>query len=194
MHPARPQQFRKVVLPAASEIGLANSVSAEAQKASVLRALDVGSNADVRAALSTALPALVASNPTLKPAYSRLLTGKWIVRYMSSTAPRGLDVVRVKELSLDVSKEPSESIATIALRLPRRKDDVDVEVVADLRADGPKKLIERPKGVRFKGLPWGMPVPFLPVLPTREIFVQYLDNDLLIVSDAKGSPDVLIRA
>lgn len=220
--PARVPRSVKPVAATSLNAATEAAVSSSAEKAAVMSALEAGEDAAVRSDLATKLPALEASNPTSNPAYSDLLSGKWIVKYTGSVAKGPIDsptreiallmyaagfgpgnaalsvanrlpdnLVEVKMLSLDISRLPGESRATLALRLLNGQTDSDVELVCDLAADGPAKLIETGKEVILnKQAPVEIPSQ---LRYTRDLFVTYLDSELMIARDATGSPDILVR-
>lgn len=198
------------------------SASVATKKTAVLSALEAGSDSAVRAALATALPALEASNPTSEPALSGMLKGKWSVKYSGQVAKGPVDsptreialvmyaagfgpgaaalslanrlpnnLVQVKTVSLEISQLPGESRASMELRLLDGQTEADVQLACELVAAGPTKLLETAKEVRINN---GDPVTFPEQLRyTRDLYVTYLDSDLLIARDATGSPDILVR-
>lgn len=105
------------------------------------------------------------------------------------------NLVEVKTLSLDITAPtdgmPGESRARLEVRLLNGQTDANVELLCELQADGPAKLIETGKEVSING---GAPVSIpQQVRYVRDLFVTYLDGELLVVRDATGSPDVLQR-
>jgi len=176
----------------------------------------------VRAALATTLPALEAANPTLEPALSGELAGKWTIKYSGQVAKGPVDsptreialvmyaagfsygsaalslanrlpdnLVQVKTVALEITQLPGESRATMGVRLLDGQTEADVQLNCELVAAGPTKLIETGKDVIINN---GQTVSIPEQLRyTRDLFVTYLDSDLLVVRDATGSPDILVR-
>lgn len=191
-----------------------------AKKAAVLAALGAGSDAAVRAALATTLPALEASNPIASPTSSDVLEGKWAVKYTGAVAPGPVDsptreiallmyaagfgpgaaalslakrlpdeLVQVQTVSLEISR--LESRAKMAVSLLQGSQLAEVELLSELVADGPAKLVETGMEVRINDNP-AITVP-PQVRYKRDLVVTYVDGGLLVVRDATGSPDILIR-
>lgn len=101
------------------------------------------------------------------------------------------NLVEVKMLKLDITPLPGESRATLALRLLNGQSDSDVELVCDLEAGGPTKLVETGKEVIFnKGSPVSIPTQ---LRYTRDLVITYLDDEIMVARDATGSPDILVR-
>lgn len=104
-------------------------------------------------------------------------------------------LVQVKTVSLEITRQSGEAFgdsrARLALRLLDGQRDVDIDLVCDLMASGPGKLNERGKEVSIDG---GAPVSIPEqVRYSRDLFITYLDDNLLIARDATGSPDILVR-
>jgi hypothetical protein len=101
------------------------------------------------------------------------------------------NLVQVKALSLDISRLPGESRATLGLRVLEGQQEADIELACDLVAEGPSKLVETGREVIVNS---GSPVEIPDqVKYKRDLFVTYLDDTLLVARDATGSPDILIR-
>jgi hypothetical protein len=194
----------------------------EAKKQAVFNALEVGSDATTRAALATALPQLEASNPTKEPALSPMIVGKWNIRYTGAVAMGPVDsptreialmmyaagfspgvaalslanrlpdnLVQVKAVGLEIPTLPGESTATLGLSILNGQTEGNVELKCELVATGPSKLTETGKEVRYDGgTPVQVPVQFQ---YARDLVVTYVDEQLLVVRDATGSPDILVR-
>eukprot|EP00747_Dinoflagellata_sp_TGD_P167709 gnl/TRDRNA2_/TRDRNA2_192633_c0_seq1.p1 gnl/TRDRNA2_/TRDRNA2_192633_c0~~gnl/TRDRNA2_/TRDRNA2_192633_c0_seq1.p1 ORF type:complete len:340 (+),score=50.51 gnl/TRDRNA2_/TRDRNA2_192633_c0_seq1:53-1072(+) len=195
--------------------------SEKPEKDAVVNALISETDAQIRAQLATALPALEATNPTVNSASSSALEGMWIVKYTGAVAPGPVDsptreiallmyaagfgpgaaalslakrlpdnLVEVKSLSLDIT--PGESRASLAVNFMGGNVDLKGELICELRADGPSKLIETTTGVRINDQEV-VSIPE-PLRYTRDLVITYLDKDFLIARDATGSPDILVRA
>lgn len=219
MQPSSGRQFLQAVH--AATIDASVTTDLEAKKAAVFSALEIGSDPAVRSALSTALPQLEASNPTPEPALSQLITGTWTVKYTGAVAKGPVDsptreiallmyaagfspgvaalslanrlpdnLVQVKMVQLKIPSLPGESTATMGLVLGGQTN-ANVELNCELVATGPAKLTETGKEVIYDG---GSPVQVPEQLQySRDLVVTYIDDQLLVVRDATGSPDILIR-
>jgi len=194
----------------------------EAKKEAVFHALEIGSDTSTRAALATALPQLEAANPTPEPALSPMITGKWSIKYTGAVAKGPVDsptreialmmyaagfspgvaalslanrlpdnVVQVKSVGLEIPTLPGESTATLALNILDGQTQANVDLNCELVATGPAKLTETGKEVVYDG---GAPVQVPEQLQySRDLVVTYVDDQLLVVRDATGSPDILVR-
>lgn len=110
------------------------------------------------------------------------------------------NLVQVKTVSLEVMGRPAgadgQSRATLALRLLDGQQETDIDLICELAAAGPNKLIEKGKEVRLNAgtLNMGTPVNIPEqVRYTRDLIVTYLDDEILVARDATGSPDILVR-
>merc|ERR1719387_353474 len=96
------------------------ATAAPAEKAAVLSALVAGSDAEVRAALVAALPALEARNPTPEPALSDSLYGNWTVKYTGGVAKGPIDspTREIALLMYAAGFGPGAAALSLANRLP----------------------------------------------------------------------------
>lgn len=155
-----------------------------------------------RASVNELLLRLEALNPTPMPAYSPLLNGAWEFLWTGGISPGILGLQLASRVSQYASGavEVGETVLTISRAQPR------VEVVTSLKVFGRENSIK----IRTRLEPASelrldetyteasmgslrVPFPDEQQLFKRPIFVSYLDDDLLVVRDSFGAPDVLVR-
>jgi len=177
---------------------------------------------ETRAEINEILLKLEALNPTSQPAVSPLLNGVWELQYAGLYTSKGSLVSPTRQLALflysggyspglfalQLANQFSSFVSidgsvdvTICREAPRVESQVKVktllggdssvkvksnlEVVSDIR------LRETYESATFlRGQIFDLP----PQLQyTRELYVTYVDEDLLIIRDGSGVPELLIR-
>lgn len=174
-----------------------------------------------RSAINEAIYKLEATNPTSDPTLSPLLNGVWQLKYAGGYEPGFPSPTR--QLALFVYSggySPGIFALGLAQKLPRQLIDVGdleisisrdqprVEARVSIKAGGMgdsesavsvKARLEVESDIRLKETYESAEVMDQTVnLPTllqysRDIYVTYLDEDLLIVRDGSGVPEILLR-
>lgn len=159
-------------------------------------------------------------NPTEEPVYSELLDGTWAVRYTASFAP-GLFESPTRELALFLyggGFSLGSALSSFAegfwggvldvktgSKTVRIEAGRDVEAVAEIERGGSRDslrysaelmpLSSRRMSEEIMSLE--LPAPLgkqdLPLELRRTILITYLDEDLMVVRDESGVPEVLVR-
>eukprot|EP00596_Hydrurales_sp_CCMP1899_P005977 CAMPEP_0119034586 /NCGR_PEP_ID=MMETSP1177-20130426/1576_1 /TAXON_ID=2985 /ORGANISM="Ochromonas sp, Strain CCMP1899" /LENGTH=208 /DNA_ID=CAMNT_0006992111 /DNA_START=149 /DNA_END=775 /DNA_ORIENTATION=+ len=159
---------------------------------------DIGSYS--RLQMNEYVLALEKINPTFEPATAALLNGVWeivatgfgspgIIGFQAIKAIPG-SVVDITDLSLTISSVNPRVTAATTIKIASAK--IDVEVKLELEALSGTRLRETYKDMKISSL--DLPLSSLPMqVASREMIVSYLDEDLLIVRDPFGSPEILRR-
>lgn len=176
---------------------------------------------ETRAKINEAILKLEAMNPTEEPASSPLLNGIWSLRYaggydddwalksptrqlalfaysggyspgifalsLASSLPSGL--IEVGELQIAISREQPRVEAKIDVKFLGGAVN-DVIVKARLEANSSVRLSETYESATVLGQTIDLPEV---VQYSRDLYVVYLDEDVLIVRDASGVPEILVR-
>lgn len=177
---------------------------------------------DARANINEALLRLEALNPTENPASSPLLNGVWNLRYAagytsewalpSPTRQLALflysggyspgvfalslaqnlpsQLVEVGDLTISISRTQPRVEASVDLKVFGSSPGSQVLVTADLEVESSVRLSETYTGATVMGNQVEIPKQ---LQYSRQIYITYLDEDLLIVRDGSGIPEVLIR-
>lgn len=168
----------------------------------------VGAKPD-RAVVGEILLALEARNPTMSPATSPLLNGKWKVLYSTARSPSlkalqlllkgasrapkspsGADMVDINDAYLTISAEQPRVESSLRTRVLSFENTV--KLYCKLEAESAVRLVETYDSVQSEYM--DLKLPFQP--PTqfkRSLLVSYLDDELLVIRDTMGRPDVLQR-
>jgi len=169
-------------------------------------------SASDRAAINEAVLKLEALNPTQDPVYSPLLNGVWNLRY----APRdlaNLSLGAVNEgyspglLALGLAQklpaalvELGELQISISRAQPRIEAKIDVKLLGGSTEEVVVKArLEEVSGLRFTETYESASVLSRTVdIPealqySRDLYVSYVDDDILVVRDASGVPEILVR-
>jgi len=184
------------------------SIAKDALKAEVSQGLSVNSRPDA-AVVGEILLALESQNPTRSPATSPLLNGKWKFLYASGASPglkalqvllkgansapkspSGADVIDVQETFLTISADQPRAVSSTQLRFLSFENTV--RLACKLEAESAVRLSEtymysESDYMNLK-LPFQSPVEY-----KRSLLVSYLDEELLVVRDSQGRPDILMR-
>jgi PAP_fibrillin len=176
---------------------------------------------ETRTAINEALYKLEALNPTKAPTVSPLLNGVWELRYVGGYSPDWALPSPTRQLALFLYSggySPGVFALSLAQKLPSGLVDVgDLEVAISreqprVEASIPVKMLggaesqvlvkarlEVKSDLRMRetyevttvlGNTIELPQP---LQYSRDLYVTYVDDDLLIVRDASGVPEVLVR-
>lgn len=176
---------------------------------------------ETRAAINEALYKLEALNPTKEPAVSPLLNGVWSLRYVGGYTPdwalpsptRQLalflysggyspgvfalslaqrlpsSVVEVSDLEIAISRSQPRVEASIDVKVLNGAES-SVKVKARMEVESDVRLRETYESATLLDQEIEIPQ-FLQY--SRDLYVTYVDEDLLIVRDGSGVPEVLTR-
>ena len=178
-------------------------------------------NEDLRSAINEALYKMERLNPTEDAAISPLLNGIWDLRYVGGYSPDGAVASPTRDVALFVYSggySPGIFALTLAQKLPSNLVDVgDLEIAISreqprVEASIPVKFLggteskvqvqaamETKSGMRLRetyesATVMGNKVEIpQPLRYARDMYITYLDEDLLVVRDASGVPEVLVR-
>lgn len=185
--------------------------------------LDGKMNEETRIEMNESLLKLEALNPTKEPTTSNLLNGVWTLRYSGGYSSEWALPSPTRQVALFLYSggySPGLFALTLANQLPSNLVDVGELELTISRTEQPR--IEAKVGVAFLGgaeneitlearLDVESDVRFRETydnvanflgreveIPealryTRDLYVTYLDNEILIVRDASGVPDILVR-
>ena len=183
------------------------AIAKEALKAEIADGL-AGPRAD-KAVVGEILLALEAQNPTRSPATSALLNGKWKFLYASGASPGLKGLMLLLRGAKAAPKSPSgadlldvqDTYLTIGAEQPRASAEVKVRVLSfentvklssRLEAESAVRLVETYEAAQSEYM--NVRLPFQsPVSYKRSVLISYLDDEMLVVRDALGRPDVLMR-
>jgi len=182
-------------------------IAKEALKAEIADGL-TGAAPD-RAVVGEILLALEAQNPTRSPATSPLLNGKWKFLYASGASPGLKGLMLLLKGSKQAPKSPSgadlvdvqDTYLTIDAMQPRATAEVKVRVLSfentlklssKLDAESAVRLVETYDAAESEYMSLRLPFQS-PVSYKRSVLVSYLDDEMLVVRDAAGRADVLMR-
>lgn len=155
-----------------------------------------------RASVNELLLRLEALNPTPIPAYSPLLNGAWEFLWTGGISPGVLGLQLASRLSSYASGavEVGETTLTISRAQPRVEVKTSIKVFGRENAITIRTNLEPATELRldetYTEASMGslrVPFPDQKQLFRRPLFISYLDNDLLVVRDSFGAPDVLVR-
>jgi len=166
-----------------------------------------------KAAIGEILLALEARNPTPSPATSALLNGKWKVLYATGASPGLKALTLLLKGAEQAPKSPSgaelidvqDTFITIQAEQPRVEAATKVRVLSfestaklmcRLEAESAVRLLETYDAAETDGFPVKLPaLPFQsgPLQYKRTVIATYLDDEVLVLRDSAGRPDVLMR-
>jgi len=166
-----------------------------------------------KAAIGEILLALEARNPTPSPATSELLNGKWKVLYATGASPGLQALTLLLKGAEQAPKSPSgaelidvqDTFITIQAEQPRVEAATKVRVLSfestakllcRLEAESAVRLLETYDAAETDGFPVKLPaLPFQsgPLQYKRTVIATYLDEEVLVLRDSAGRPDVLMR-
>lgn len=183
--------------------------------------LGVVSEAD-RAEINELLLKLEAMNPTTsKPAYSPLLNGLWKLKYSGGYVSEGAlpspsrqvalflysggyspgmfalslaesipnDLVSIGELEIEICENQPRVQASLKIKSPLVNSSIKVNTRLETKSD--YRLRETYESVEAMGQRVEVPKP---LQYSRDLFITYLDEDLLVVRDGSGIPECLVRS
>jgi len=176
---------------------------------------------ETRSKINEALLKLEAMNPTSEPANSALLNGVWSLKYaggydaewalqsptrqialflysggyspgifalsLASSLPSSL--VEVGDLEIAISREQPRIEASIDVKFLGGASN-DVNVKARLETSSDVRLTEVYESATVLGNTVDLPEP---IQYTRDLYITYLDEDILVVRDGSGVPEILAR-
>lgn len=178
--------------------------------------------AETRSAINEAIVRLEATNPTSEPTVSPLLNGIWELRYAglydgnwampSPTRQIALflysggyspgifalglaqklpaQLIDVGDLEIAISRDQPRIEAKVTLKAGAGNAKSAVSVKARLEVQSDIRLKETYESAAVINQSVNLPTLFQ---YSRDIYVTYLDEDLLIVRDGSGVPEILIR-
>jgi PAP_fibrillin len=176
---------------------------------------------ETRSAINEAIYKLEAVNPTKEPTLSSLLNGVWELRYVggyeqgklpSPTRQIALflysggyspgvfalglaqklpsQLIEVGDLEIAISRDQPRVEAKVAIKSGIGAGESAVSVKARLEVESDLRLRETYESATIMNQSINLPTL---LQYSRDIYVTYLDDDLLIVRDASGVPEILIR-
>lgn len=180
---------------------------------------DVTPTTSDRLLVNEYLPRLEGNNPTATPAYSDSIQGEWEMLYSGSVSP-GVVPSPTREIALAMyaggfspasfvyqvaNRLPKEFVQTSPIKLKILPENPKAEVTVDFTVfnrtqpvvlrntlDVESECRLREKYVEAEVMGQAAAVPEA-LRYERLIFVTYLDDELLVVRDESGSPDIFKR-
>lgn len=178
-------------------------------------------SSSTRAEINEAILKLEAVNPTDEPAYSPLINGVWALRYAggyssdwalasptrqialflySGGYSPGLfalglaqklpsQLVELGELEISISRAQPRIEAKIGVTLLGGSEQ-EIVVKARLEEDSPVRFTETYESASVLGNLIDLPDS---LQYARDLYVSYVDEDILVVRDASGVPEILVR-
>jgi hypothetical protein len=169
-------------------------------------------SASDRASINEAILKLEALNPTQDPVYSNLLNGVWTLRY----APRDLSNLSIGAISEGYSpgllalglaqKLPSQlvELGDLEISISRGQPRIEAKIDVTLLGGNTEEIVvkarlEEDSGLRFtetyeSASVLGQTVDIPEALQySRDLYVSYVDEDVLVVRDSSGVPEILVR-
>lgn len=174
-----------------------------------------------RSAINEALYKLESMNPTKQPTISPLLNGVWELRYVGGYSMDGAlpsptrqialflysggyspglfalnlaqklpsALVELQDLEIAISRQQPRVEASIKVKfLGRSENKISVKTSLETLSD--VRMRETYESATLLGNPVDLPGP---LQYGRDLYVTYVDEDLLVVRDASGVPEVLVR-
>lgn len=177
---------------------------------------------ETRSAINEAIYKLEAVNPTPEPSLSPLLNGVWELRYVggydgswavpSPTRQFALflysggyspgifalslaqklpsQLIDVGDLEIAISRDQPRVEAKVAVKAGMGNAESAVSVKARLEVESDIRLRETYESATVMGQSVNLPTL---LQYSRDLYVTFLDNDLLIVRDGSGVPEILLR-
>ena len=173
-----------------------------------------------RAIINEVILKLEALNPTKQPAKSSLVNGVWELRYAAgytsdwaiSSPTRQLalflysggyspglfalslannipsNIVSIQDLGISINREQPRVQATVDIKSPLGNSIVMVK--AELEVESDVRLRETYESTSVMGRTFEFPENFR---YSRTLYVTYVDDDILIIRDCSGVPELLVR-
>jgi len=177
---------------------------------------------ETRSAINEAIVKLEATNPTFEPTLSPLLNGVWELRYAglydgnwampSPTRQIALflysggyspgifalglaqklpaQLIDVGDLEIAISRDQPRVEAKVSVKAGAGNAESAVSVKARLEVQSDIRLKETYESATVMNQSVNLPIL---LQYSRDIYVTYLDEDLLIVRDGSGIPEILVR-
>ena len=164
-----------------------------------------------RSKVNEILLKLESMNPTKKPSSSTLLNGVWDFLYTGGISPgllglqialyaseKGNGAISLSDTYLTISRSQPRVEVTAKVNIFGRESTFNIQT--NLEPESDVRLFETYVSATLNDaftIPFpkpgnnNLPDPFR--LFERSLFISYLDNDLLIVRDGFGAPDILTR-
>merc|ERR1712187_490239 len=146
---------------------------------------------------------------TLSPATSPLLNGKWKMMYASGASPglkalqlllkgaknapkspSGAELVDIQDAYITIGAEQPRAVSSVRTRLLSFENTI--KLTSRIEAESAVRLVETYDAAESEYMSLRLPFQS-PVQYKRSLLVSYLDDELLVVRDALGRPDVLMR-
>mmetsp|Transcript_22960 Transcript_22960/g.35371 ORF Transcript_22960/g.35371 Transcript_22960/m.35371 type:complete len:266 (-) Transcript_22960:209-1006(-) len=178
-------------------------------------------SSETRASINEALLKLEGMNPTEEPSTSNLLNGVWTLKYAGGYATEWAVPSPTRDIALfvyDGGLSPGLFALSLAQKLPSQFVDLGELKILISRDEQPrieakigasvfgnesdisvKVRMDLESGMRIKetyesASAFGQTVQIPEQLKySRELYITYLDEDLLVVRTASGVPEVLVR-
>jgi len=179
-------------------------------------------NQEQRVSINEALLKLEQLNPTQDPATSPLINGAWELRYaggytsdwalnsptrqlalflysggyspgmfalaLAQQLPTGL--VKVDDLEISISRDQPRVEARVRVGFFGQTPQQEVVVRTELRTQSGLRLQEVYESAEVLGQAISIPAQ---MKYARDLYVTYVDDDLMIIRDGSGVPEVLVR-
>jgi len=173
-----------------------------------------------RASINEAILKLEALNPTEDPVYSPLINGVWTLRYaggysepkipsptrdlalflysggyspglfaLSLAQKLPAQLVELGDLEISISRQQPRIEAKIDVTLFGGSQDA-IEVKARLEEDSGLRFTETYESASVLGQTVDLPEA---LQYSRDLYVSYVDEDILVVRDGAGVPEILVR-
>lgn len=173
-----------------------------------------------RASINEAILKLEALNPTENPVYSPLINGVWMLRYaggyseskipsptrdlalflysggyspglfaLSLAQKLPAQLVELGELEISISRSQPRIEAKIDVTLFGGSEE-SIVVKARLEEDSGLRFTETYESASVLGQTLDLPEP---LQYSRDLYVSYVDEDILVVRDGAGIPEILVR-
>lgn len=177
-------------------------------------------SASDRASINEAILRLEALNPTKDPAYSPLINGVWTLRYAGGYSESKIPSP-TRDLALFLysggyspglfalglaQKLPSQLVELGDLEISISRVQPRIEAKIDVKLFGGststvevRARLEEDSGLRFtetyeSASAMGQILDFPEALQySRDLYVSYVDDDILVVRDGAGIPEILVR-
>mmetsp|Transcript_62842 Transcript_62842/g.199047 ORF Transcript_62842/g.199047 Transcript_62842/m.199047 type:complete len:179 (-) Transcript_62842:3377-3913(-) len=98
------------------------------------------------------------------------------------------NVVNIKDFFLKISPDQPRGEASVNFRLMNSAQNLKVRTTLQMESDVRMKETYSEMEAVNRTVPLPEPLKF-----ERQIFITYLDDDILVARDATGSPDILVR-
>lgn len=177
-------------------------------------------SAEDRASINEAILKLEALNPTEDPVYSPLINGVWTLKYaggyseskipsptrdlalflysggyspglfaLSLAQKLPAQLVELGELEISISRSQPRIEAKIDVKLFGGSEET-IEVKARLEVDSGLRFTETYESASVLGQTVDLPEA---LQYSRDLYVSYVDEDILVVRDGAGVPEILVR-